>query len=94
MSSLRCAVRGSGLLHVAFNQDNTCLVVTDMNGLSVFSIEQHKRAFRLDIGAIRYGRRRVVVVPSRCGLQASGSTEPLIEPTPASSPIWNTRMGT
>ncbi|KAK2075950.1 hypothetical protein QBZ16_001286 [Prototheca wickerhamii] len=52
MSSLRCAVRGSGLLHVAFNQDNTCLVVTDMNGLSVFSIEQHKRAFRLDIGAI------------------------------------------
>ena len=68
MSSLRCAVRGSGLLHVAFNQDNTCLVVTDMNGLSVFSIEQHKRAFRLDIGAIRYGRRRVVVVPSRCGL--------------------------
>ena len=53
MSSLRCAVRGSGLLHVAFNQDNTCLVVTDMNGLSVFSIEQHKRAFRLDIGAIR-----------------------------------------
>ncbi|KAL6777077.1 ATG18 [Auxenochlorella protothecoides x Auxenochlorella symbiontica] len=52
MSSLHCAQRGSGVLNVAFNQDNTCVAVADMSGLRVFSLEQHKRAFRLDIGAI------------------------------------------
>lgn len=53
MAALHCAERGSALLHIAFNQDNTCVVVSDMTGLRVFSLERHKRLFRLDIGAIK-----------------------------------------
>ncbi|KDD72478.1 hypothetical protein H632_c3294p0, partial [Helicosporidium sp. ATCC 50920] len=53
MTSLRC-LKGdrSGLLYLAFNQDNTCISVSDMTGIRIFTLEKSEHVLRLDMGAI------------------------------------------
>lgn len=41
-----------GLLHVTFNQDNTCLALSTREGLRIYSIDTHQVCYRNAIGAI------------------------------------------
>ncbi len=51
--SLTCAgVHKPGLLHVAFNQDGSCVVLGTAEGVRIFHIETHAQCYRNDMGAV------------------------------------------
>jgi hypothetical protein len=50
--ALACTGNQQGLLHVAFNQDNSCLSLATREGLRIYSIDTHSVCYRNAIGAI------------------------------------------
>ncbi|KIY98672.1 hypothetical protein MNEG_9291, partial [Monoraphidium neglectum] len=50
--ALACTGNQQGLLHVSFNQDNTCLALATRDGLRIYSIDTHQIVYRNAIGAL------------------------------------------
>ena len=50
--ALSCTGNQQGLLHVSFNQDNTCLALATRDGLRIYSIDTHQIVYRNSIGAL------------------------------------------
>ena len=56
MASFSC--NGShrpGLLHLAFNQDASCIAAGTSEGIRVFSLDTHAAVYKHAIGAVRCG---------------------------------------
>uniref|UniRef100_A0A383W1Z6 Anaphase-promoting complex subunit 4 WD40 domain-containing protein n=1 Tax=Tetradesmus obliquus TaxID=3088 RepID=A0A383W1Z6_TETOB len=41
-----------GLIHIAFNQDNSCICIGTSEGIRIYHIETHQICYRDDIGAV------------------------------------------
>jgi hypothetical protein len=41
-----------GLLHVAFNQDSSCIAVGTAEGIRIFHVDTHQICYKDDIGAV------------------------------------------
>lgn len=41
-----------GLLHISFNQDNSCISIGTSEGIRIYHIETHQTCYRDDIGAV------------------------------------------
>lgn len=50
--ALACTGNQQGLLHLSFNQDNTCLALATRDGLRIYSIDTHQIVYRNSIGAL------------------------------------------
>lgn len=42
----------AGLLHIAFNQDNSCIAIGTSEGIRIYHIDTHQICYRDDIGAV------------------------------------------
>lgn len=49
----------SGLLHLAFNQDNSCIAVGTSEGIKIYNIDTHQICFKNNIGAVGYAYTRL-----------------------------------
>lgn len=53
--SLTCSgSHKAGLLHIAFNQDNSCICIGTSEGIRIYHIDTHQICYRDDIGAVGY----------------------------------------
>ena len=50
-----------GLLHIAFNQDNSCIAIGSSEGIRIYHIDTHQICYRDDIGAVGCVERIVFV---------------------------------
>lgn len=41
-----------GLLHISFNQENSCIAIGTSEGIRIYHIDTHQVCYRDDIGAV------------------------------------------
>lgn len=51
--SLSCGSQPkSGVLHIAFNQDSSCIALGTVDGIRIYHLDTHQICYRDDIGAV------------------------------------------
>lgn len=51
------------LRHLSFNQDASCIALSDAHGLKIYNLDTHKVAYQSDLGAIRRAEPSVQYEP-------------------------------
>eukprot|EP00879_Flechtneria_rotunda_P031277 GHRR01034153.1.p1 GENE.GHRR01034153.1~~GHRR01034153.1.p1 ORF type:complete len:216 (+),score=52.76 GHRR01034153.1:491-1138(+) len=78
-----------GLLHIAFNQDSTCIAIGTSEGIRIYHIETHQICYKDDIGAV--GIVEMLFCTSLLAYVGAGDQPSL---TPRKLTVLNTSSGT